>query len=150
MTCWTLLPQPRAGTPLLIQLVGYHLWRKARGDHIGIEAAREGIPAAQKRLGGTVHQSAFADLSEVDRTYPLALTWDDGQSRTGEIAERMGETASYANVYRTRRIEAGVIEPVDRGLVDFAIPYLRDYLREHAARYEMEQRLRTPQQDRQP
>lgn len=130
------------GYPFMIQLVGYHVWRKARDGHVDLAAVREGVPAARKRLGATVHQSAFADLSDVDRTYLLAMAQDDGPSRTADLADRMGETAGYANVYRTRLIEAGVIEAVDRGLVDFAIPYMREYLREHAARYEMERHLR--------
>ena len=38
-----------------------------------------------------------------------------------------------AGIYRARLIEAQVIEDRGYGLVDFAIPYLREYLREHAA-----------------
>jgi hypothetical protein len=29
--------------------------------------------------------------------------------------------------------EAGLITPTRHGFIDFAVPYLRDYLREHAA-----------------
>jgi hypothetical protein len=39
----------------------------------------------------------------------------------------------YASVYRVRLIEAELIEPAGHGYIDFAVPYLRDYLREHAA-----------------
>jgi hypothetical protein len=128
------------GYPFMIQLVGYHVWRKATGTRIDLDAVNAGIPAARKRLGSTVHASALADLSAVDRTYLLAMSQDDGESSTGEIARRLHETAHYASVYRARLIAAGVIEPTSRGYVDFAIPYLREYLREHAARYEMAKR----------
>jgi len=67
-------------------------------------------------------------------------TQDTGPSHTGTIAARLGETPYYAGVYRARLIDAGVIEPAGRGYVDFTIPYLREYPREHAARYEMASR----------
>ncbi|MGH9115277.1 MAG: hypothetical protein ACRDWW_05545 [Acidimicrobiales bacterium] len=39
----------------------------------------------------------------------------------------------YASQYRLRLIAAELIEAVRRRYVDFALPYLREYLREHAA-----------------
>lgn len=132
------------GYPFMIQLVGYHVWRKATGHRIDLAAVHAGILAARKRLGSTVHATALADLSAVDRTYLLAMSHDEGESSTGEIARRLHETPYYASVYRARLIDAGVIEPTRRGYVTFAIPYLREYLREHAARYEMANRHRKP------
>ncbi len=128
------------GYPFMIQLVGYHVWRKSNGLYIDMQSADEGITAARKRLGSTVHATALADLSDIDRTYLIAMSQDDGPSKTGVVAQRMGETPQYANVYRTRLIDSGVIEAIGHGKVDFSLPYLREYLREHAARYEMEYR----------
>lgn len=127
-----------AGYPFMIQLVGYHLWSKADDTgHIGLVAAELAVQRARRRLGSTVHQTALADLSEVDRSYLVAMAQDDGPSRTGLVAERMGVDPSYAQVYRARLRDAGMIEVVGHGRVDFALPYLRDYLREHASRYPM-------------
>lgn len=134
--------QATGGYPFMIQLVGHQVWRKAAAGLIDLPGAKAGIEAARKRLGATVHEAALADLSAVDRTYLVAMAQDDGPSRTSEIATRMGESAQYASVYRQRLIDAGIIEPVGYGLVDFALPYLREYLREHAARYEMQGRLK--------
>ena len=121
------------GYPFMIQLVGYHCWREAEGDVIDLSAAKEGIAAARKRLGSTVHATALADLSEVDRTFLLAMAQDDGPSAIRDIAARMHVSADYVNVYRARLIDAMMIEPTGRGQVEFAVPYLREYLREHAA-----------------
>lgn len=131
-----------SGYPFMIQLVGYHLWRKASGHAIDLAAAEAAVPAARNRLGSTVHEPALADLSDVDRTYLVAMAQDDGPSHTSEIAVRMGVSVYYGNRYRGRLIDAGVIEPAGRGYVDFAIPYLREYLREHAAQHEMAARFR--------
>lgn len=127
-----------AGYPFMIQLVGYHLWSKADdAGHIGLVAAELAVQRARRRSGPTVHQTALADLSEVDRSYLVAMAQDDGPSRTGLVAERMGVDASYAQVHRARLRDAGMIEVAGHGRVDFALPYLRDYLREHASRYPM-------------
>lgn len=135
--------QATGGYPFMIQLVGHQVWRKAGADGlIDLPRAEVGIEAARKRLGATVHEAALADLSAVDRTYLVAMAQDDGPSRTGEIARRMNEAPNYAQVYRLRLIDAGIIEAVGHGLVGFALPYLREYLREHAARYEMQGRLK--------
>lgn len=63
--------------------------------------------------------------------------------RRGEIARRLGVTPFYASTYRRRLIAAGVIAAVRHGYVDFTIPYLREYLREHATRYGLSARQAT-------
>jgi hypothetical protein len=55
---------------------------------------------------------------------------DDGPSLTSAVAQRLGKTLQYTSVYRARLIAAGLIAPINHGSVDFAMPYLRDYLRE--------------------
>ena len=71
-------------------------------------------------------------LSATDRTYLAAMANDDGPSKTSEIAARMGVAVGYASVYRQRLIDAGLIEASERGYVQYTLPYLRDYLRDHA------------------
>lgn len=95
-----------------------------------------------------MHETSLADLSDVDRTYLAAMAQDSGESSTGTVARRLGVSAHYASTYRRRLIAAGVIEPTRHGHVDFAIPYLREFLREHAARYEMAGRHAGPRTGR--
>lgn len=122
------------GYPFLIQLVGHHLWRQ-RPDRTEITGrdVELGVIAAQRRMGALVHAPSLADTSDVDRSYLLAMAGDDGPSRTAEIAHRLGVTVSYASQYRMRLIEAELIVPARRGEVDFLLPGLREYLRDHAA-----------------
>ena len=131
------------GYPFMIQLVGYHIWRIAsrrlRGyagendAEVTEEDASQGIANALSRLGDAVHGPELDGLSPVDKTYLLAMAQDDGPSLTSTIAKRMGKGVNYANSYRARLIDAQVIRDAGYGKVDFAIPYLRQYLREHAA-----------------
>ena len=122
-----------AGYPFMVQLVGYHVWRKAEHGVIDQRAARAGIAAARVRLGSTVHAANLASLSDVDRTFLLAMAQDPGPSKVSDVAARMGRDAGYTSVYRSRLLAAGVIRSVSYGRVDFAVPYLREHLREHAA-----------------
>jgi hypothetical protein len=57
---------------------------------------------------------------------------DDSPSRMANIQQRLGVDVNYASQYRLRLIADELIEATSRGHVDFAIPYLREYLREHA------------------
>lgn len=122
------------GYPFLIQLVGYHTFN-INGDSATITStdAENGVQAARRRAGRLVHEPALADLSPIDRTYLAAMSLDDGPSSTSDVAARMGTTPNYANAYRRRLIDAELITSVRHGQVDFALPGLRDYLREHAA-----------------
>lgn len=132
-----LAAQATGGYPFMIQLVGYQLWRNAVGSTITEAAAGAGIDAARIRLGSLVHAPALRELSDIDRTYLLAMAQDRGPSRTSDIASRMDKSPQYASVYRARLIAAGMIEPAGHGTVRFAIPYLREYLLEHAAHQTM-------------
>ena len=124
------------GYPFMVQLVGHQVWRAARTDAISMADVEAALPAARVRLGSTVHASALSDVSAVDRTYLLAMAEDDEESSTGDIAARMGVGPRYANVYRSRLIDAGLVTSTRWGHVTFAIPHLRQYLREHAASIE--------------
>lgn len=53
----------------------------------------------------------------------------DGPSPTVSVAQRMGKTPNYAATYRKRLLDAFVIRETERGEVDFAVPFLREYLR---------------------
>jgi hypothetical protein len=122
------------GYPFMIQLVGYHSLKAHKGKGpVTTEDVTAGVAAARRRLGRHVHTPALRPLSSVDRTYLLAMAQDDGLSRTGKIAERMGVTAQYAGEYRRRLIRDGIIESAGHGLVRFTIPYTAEHLREHAA-----------------
>lgn len=122
------------GYPFLIQLVGLHTWRSA-GQEAVIEEdhARRGVHQARRKIGQLVHSAALSDLSDVDRSFLSAMAPDDGRSKMADIAARLGVSPAYAGQYRLRLIAAEIIEPRGHGYVDFTLPGLRSYLREHAA-----------------
>ncbi len=122
------------GYPFLIQLVGARVWRRHPSDpEISMDDAHLGVADALRRLGSLVYEPALADASDIDKSFLLAMTKDDGPSKMADIQRRLDVNVNYASQYRLRLIAAELIEPVRRGYVDFALPYLREYLRSHAA-----------------
>jgi len=122
------------GYPFLIQLVGSQVWRLRKSEReISMESAREGVSDALRRLGRLVYEPALADASDIDKSFLLAMAKDDGPSRMKDIQQRLEIDANFASQYRLRLIASELIESTGHGHVDFALPYLRDYLREHAA-----------------
>ena len=121
------------GYPFMIQLVGHWVFRRSEGEEITVQAAELGIRKAQRALGQLVHEPALQDLSATDRTFLIVMAQDEGISKIADIASRMKVDKQDANVYRRRLIEAGMIRPVALGHIAFELPYMRDYLRDHAA-----------------
>lgn len=122
------------GYPFMIQLVGFHIWNQhPTRVTVTPDDVDAGVAAARRRIGQLVHEPSLRDTSAVDRTFLLAMAQDDGPSRFGDIATRMDVTLNYASQYRLRLLRAELIRDVGYGQIDFAIPYLREYLRDHAA-----------------
>lgn len=135
------LTEATNGYPYMIQLVGYYAWQAAeKGDDpsvISLQEAQAGVRKATVMLGSMVHGPAFDGLPQMARSYLLAMSQDDGPSATADIAQRLGRSMQFANVYRTKLIKEDLIESTEYGRVDFKIPYMREYLREHAAYEQM-------------
>lgn len=122
------------GYPFLIQLVGSQAWRiHAGAAEIDLADAEVAVTNARRRLGALVHAPALKDASDVDRAFLAAMAQDDGPSKMADIGGRLGVSKEYAGIYRRRLIDAELIEATRRGYVDFALPYLREYLRGRAA-----------------
>lgn len=121
------------GYPFMIQLVGRETWNKAPTEEIDEGHVIEAVRSASRRVGQLVHGPALNDLSPIDKSYLVAMSVDDGPSSTGEICRRLGVDPAYGSVYRQRLLDAELIHRSSHGYVDFLMPYLREYLREHAA-----------------
>ncbi|CAB0702970.1 ATP-binding protein [Corynebacterium diphtheriae] len=120
------------GYPFMIQLIGQQCFKRKRSNFITVGSVAEAAVVAKRKLGQLVHEPALSDLSEVDRTFLVAMAADDGPSTMSDIAQRLGVNSQYAGNYRRRLIDAEIITSSGYGQVDFELPYMREYLREHA------------------
>jgi hypothetical protein len=122
-----------AGYPFLIQLVGSSVWKEHPDVlEMSMADAIRGVDSARRRMGSLVHEPSLARASGIDRTFLIQMAKDSGPSKMSDIAERMGADANYASQYRLRLISQELIRPAGYGYVDFALPYLREYLQAHA------------------
>ena len=117
------------GSPYLMQLIGHHITILADPDGKIEEALyQRAIDTARKEYMNDLCQVALHGISGKDYEFLLAMAKDPGASRISRIAERMGVSQSYAQTYKKRMLEAGLIEQDSRGGVRFAVPMLKDYL----------------------
>lgn len=122
------------GSPYLLQLIGYNVEvRLPYGGAADDELLRRAVAASEEDYKNDVCGTTIASLSGQDVEFLVAMSEDEGSSRMRDIAERMDRAQDYAQKYRRRLIDAGVIEAVGHGYVAFAVPYLREYLREREA-----------------
>lgn len=122
------------GYPFLLQLVGAQTWRLHPAvPEITVQDATEGVIRARRRLGTLVHEPALRAASAIDTSFLLAMAQDDGPSKMSDVRHRLGVDGNYASQYRLRLIAAELIHATSWGHVDFALPHLREHLRDRAA-----------------
>lgn len=119
------------GSPYMLQLVGHNVvLRMSEGGELTPDALRGAVADSREDYETDVCETTMASLSEVDERFLRAMAEDsDGESSVMDVAQRMGVTYDYAQKYRRRLIDAGVIEAPARGKIAFAVPFLADYLR---------------------
>lgn len=126
------------GYAYMVQLVGYNVWKVAR-RHFGespavtIEDVREGAEMAMRDYDEAVIEPALSRLSKRAMSYLVEMSGSDGPSSTGCVAKSLGVPAQSLSSARASLIAKQVIEPTEaRGYVDFAIPWMREYVSDHA------------------
>lgn len=117
------------GSPYLLQLVGHNLVRYSAGRPVTREVLESAVAASQEAFEQDVCLTTMMALSDRDADFLVAMSADDGPSKMADISQRMGVTQDYAQKYRLRLIHGGIVSAPRRGYVEFAVPYLRDYLR---------------------
>lgn len=130
-----LLAEAAVGYPFMVQLVGYYTWQASarRGsDKIELVDARKGIDVARRSFDEMVIEPALRRLPQKQIEYLLAMSACEGEVvSSGDVAIHMGRDVRDVGTYRKRLLDAAIIEQAGYGRATFAIPYMRDYLREH-------------------
>lgn len=125
------------GYAYLVQLVGYSIWQRAnlhraKSAIVSERDVAEGIALAEARFHDVVHEPAISGLGPNDIKYLLAMCEDKRQSKSSEIARRMGKKTNEVSSIRAKLLQREVIQAPQRGYVQFAVPDLNIYLRENA------------------
>lgn len=126
------------GYPYLVQLLGFLAWERAVEDSLSTIDANVitlATPDAVERLGLQVHQPALRDVPPKQLEFLQTMALLEEQAGTPEVpvahvAELMGTTTTSVSDTRQKLIDRDLITPAGWGLVEFAQPYLGQYLRE--------------------
>lgn len=124
------------GSPYLVQMfssVAYEHASKTKSEKIEITAndCLESFKSALPTILTSVVKPTFQSLTYAEQEFLRAMAQDDKVStvsRIGAIAERMGKTPQYANIYKNRLIDKRIIKQDGRGFVRCSIPYMTTYL----------------------
>ncbi|WKK60981.1 ATP-binding protein [Corynebacterium sp. P3-F1] len=121
------------GYPYLVQLIGYLAWDLA---DVNITASDVAVarPEAARMLGLHVHQPSIRDVPGRQREFLDAMATLEANSVNGEvminqIASALGRKINEVSDSRAKLIERDLIIPAGYGKLEFAQPYLGDYLR---------------------
>ena len=118
------------GFPYLMQLIGYYILKYVADDcSVTEKILHRARAAAVSDLGNNVFEPILKPLSDMDMEFLEAMAKSEGESKTADIARRLGKSNSYIQPYRARLIDAGIIESPRNGKLNFCVPYLADYIR---------------------
>ena len=127
-----LAAEATSGYAFAVQVVGYYLWRQGSDDvPISERDVLEVLPLAGREMENAVIAPTLRGLTPREVQYLQAMAIDEGESSTSDVAHRMGISMTNASNVRRRLIEHRVIFEVRMGKVDFELPMLREYLRNH-------------------
>ncbi|MCL2126090.1 MAG: ATP-binding protein [Oscillospiraceae bacterium] len=122
--------QATDGYPYLLQLVGYHMLKFLDGEkRLSATTVELAVSNSKRALAGDVILPCLNPLSAEDKRFLKAMAIDRDESKISDICDRMQIGRSYAQTYRRRLIDAGLIHSLSRGMLAFSIPYLGQYLR---------------------
>jgi hypothetical protein len=122
------------GFPFMMQLVGYHAWENCTSGVMQHDDFANGIALANRDMKNEVLAASWKSASAKDREFLAAMAVSEAPVTLTGLAERLGVSNSYAGQYKYRRLEQGLIEEPSVGELNFALPALREFVLEHAAR----------------
>ena len=118
-----------AGSPYLMQLIGHYITITANdAGEISDAEFSEALNYAKAEFLNDVCRTSLEPLSEKDVELLKAMSEDESHSEISALSERMGVSQEYIQQYKRRLIQAGMIRQPRRGIICFAVPYLKDYL----------------------
>ncbi|MDO4961056.1 MAG: AAA family ATPase [Eubacteriales bacterium] len=118
------------GSPYMMQLIGHNIIINTPETGTIDEAGfRTALQMSGKDFMNDVCGTTLAALSEKDIDFITALAAEGQPGKISSIAKRMGVSQDYAQKYKKRLIEAGVIKMHSRGQVEFAVPLMQEYLK---------------------
>ncbi|MFC5382093.1 ATP-binding protein [Aquipuribacter nitratireducens] len=125
------LVQVSGGYPYFVQVFGDQAWRLAPGPQvITREDADVAVAEATAVLDDSLFHSRWNRATPAQKALMRAMAEDSGHSQISDLVARMGKRKpSDLSVTRDGLIKKGLIYAPDRGLLQFTVPHMDDYIR---------------------
>ncbi|MGC1165360.1 MAG: ATP-binding protein [Solirubrobacterales bacterium] len=120
-----------AGYPFYVQQLGKHAWNLAAESPIGVDVVERAIPIAQAALDKSIYEVRMQRATEGERRYMRAMAeLGDGPYRSGQAAEKAGQSVTQASPTRQQLMTKGLIYATENfGYVDFTVPRFAEFMR---------------------
>lgn len=117
------------GFPYLMQLVGHYSYEAAgKEEIINLESVNNGITKATKDFRQSILQREVKLLSSKEWDILLSMAQSNTPVKTSELKEQTHLPFNTLSLLIRRMIQKGVIKRTSVGVIDFALPGLREYL----------------------
>ena len=117
-----------------MQLIGHNITQYAEEDgSIDLASLNRAVKLAQDSYMTDICTATINGLSAKDLDFLLAMLPGLRSVKISEIREKMQITPDYAQGYKRRLIDSGIIVQSRRGEVKFSLPLLPDYLEKIAS-----------------
>ena len=114
----------------MFQLMGHRAWRISGDKEVITEQdIVEGAKLASEQMEKRVFDASYTELSNADRSFLLAMLEDEKESTRASLMKRLNKPSSHISTYKSRLIQAGLIDETMDGAFRYALPGLREYLR---------------------
>lgn len=114
-----------AGYSYAFQLLGYLVFETANGAPVTETTINSVMDQYQLYLFENAYQKIFADLSEMDRQYLVAIA-DNPTFAT--VSERLKKSRSYVSQYRRRALARHLIVATGYGKVAYTLPQFKEFI----------------------
>jgi hypothetical protein len=120
-----------AGYPFYIQQLGKHAWNLATESPIEVDIVERAMPIAQAALDKSIYEVRMQRATEGERRYMRAMAeLGDGPYRSGQVAEKAGQSVTQASPTRQQLMTKGLIYATENfGYVDFTVPRFAEFMR---------------------
>ncbi len=117
------------GYPYFIQEWGYQTWNVAERSPFTLTDVEAASMAVLARLDAGFFRVRFDRLTPKEREYVLAMaSLGKGPYRSGDVADRLGESMQRLGPRRAKIINKGMIYAPAHGDIAFTVPMFEDFL----------------------
>jgi hypothetical protein len=121
------------GFPYLLQLIGFYIQQYcSAGNELDEQTCNMAIESAMQIMDEDIFESVLNPLSDKDMDFLIGMSQIGVPCEISSVQSLLGVSSGYVQTYKKRLVDAGIIQSPKRGMLDFAVPYLNEYLHRQA------------------